>query len=47
MIRTAEGEYLIDGRKLKLRFEFRDQILDIMAPNISGQRMISVKTTKK
>ncbi|RMG24525.1 MAG: hypothetical protein D6724_05880 [Armatimonadetes bacterium] len=47
MIRTAEGEYFIDGRKLKLRFEFRDQILDIMAPNISGQRMISVKITKK
>lgn len=47
MVRTADGEYVIDGRKLKLRFEFRDQILDVTAPNISGQRMISVKITKR
>lgn len=47
MVRTAEGEYVVDGRKLKLRFEFRDQILDVTAPNISGQRMISVKITKR
>lgn len=47
MVRTAEGEYTVDGRKLKLRFEFRDQILDVTAPSISGQRMISVKITKR
>ncbi|MER3413483.1 MAG: hypothetical protein C4340_05370 [Armatimonadota bacterium] len=47
MVRTAEGEYIVDGKKLKLRFEFRDQILDVTAPNISGQRMISVKITKR
>jgi|GEM_PF-3817306 len=47
MVRTADGEYAIDGKKLKLRFEFRDQILDVTAPNISGQRMISVKITKR
>lgn len=47
MVRTAEGEYVVDGKKLKLRFEFRDQILDVTAPNISGQRMISVKITKR
>jgi hypothetical protein len=47
MVRTADGEYVIDGKKLKLRFEFRDQILDVTAPNISGQRMISVKIMKR
>ncbi|MEW5882604.1 MAG: hypothetical protein AB1725_00060 [Armatimonadota bacterium] len=47
MVRTADGEYVVEGKKLKLRFEFRDQILDVTAPNISGQRMISVKITKR
>lgn len=47
MVRIAQGEYTVDGKKLRLRFEFRDQILDVTAPNISGQRMISVKITKR
>jgi len=47
MVRKAEGEFWVDGQKLKLRFEFRDQILDLMAPHISGQRMISVKITRR
>lgn len=44
--RYANGEFDVLGKKIKLRLEFRDDILDPTAPKIEDVRMISVKIKK-